>query len=108
MSRSFEVENRLRPAMRALRDAEDWARLELCDEVLATRIRGIHESLSDDVLNGVVYRHSDRWKARLWDRYCLWRGHDGNAGAGAQVMRLRRLRAEPYLLGAPGGSEGGG
>lgn len=77
--------------MLALRDAEDWARLELRDEVLATRIREVHESLSDDVLNGVAYEHSARWKARLWDRYAFWRGHDPNEGA-ARVVQSHRLR----------------
>lgn len=51
--------------MQALRDAEDWARLTLNDDLLADRIRGVHEALTDDVLRGSTLRASDRWKARL-------------------------------------------
>lgn len=77
--------------MLALRDSEDWARLVLCDEVLAERIRGIHESLTDDVLNGRTSRDSDRRKARLWDRYCLWRGKSPDAMSAPHTRYLRVL-----------------
>lgn len=87
----YELQQRIRPAMLALRDAEDWARLELHDALLADRIRGIHESLTDDVLNGKTSRASDRWKARLWDRYCMVRLHDADASARARSRHLRRL-----------------
>jgi hypothetical protein len=91
MSRVYEVSQRLRPAMLALRDAEDYARLTLYDSLLADRIRGIHESLTDDVLNGVSYKHSDRWRARLWDRYCDLRGKDPHAGAAQRSRWLRQV-----------------
>lgn len=98
MSRRHEVSQRLMPAMRALRDAEDWARLELGDEVLADRIRGVHESLSDDVLNGRTDRQSDRWKARLWDRYCMFRLHEPDASVRARVRFLRRVAGRTRAL----------
>ena len=91
MSRIHEVNMKLRPAMLALRDAEDWARLDLRDEVLAERIRGVHESLTNDVLNGVSFRDSDRRKAKLWDRYCVWRRKSPDAISSLHVRYLRRL-----------------
>ena len=48
----YEVRQYLDQAMRALRDAEDWARLRTGNEPLATRVRQIHEQLTDDVMNG--------------------------------------------------------
>ncbi len=79
--------------MVTLRDAEDWARLELRDELLATRIREIHESLSDDVLNGSTGERSTRARAKLWDRYAFWRGHDSHEGAGRQNSAIRRRQS---------------
>jgi hypothetical protein len=90
-TRRYAVTQAIRPAMLALRDAEDFARLTLYDAALADRIRGIHESLTDDVLNGRTSKLSDRWKAKLWDRYCLLRGHDPDAGARARSRFLRRI-----------------
>ena len=84
------------PAMRHLRDAEDFARLDLRDDLLADAIRGVHEALTDDVLNGKTYKHSTRHRARLWDRLCSLRGHDPHAGALGRNNRryqLRRRRA---------------
>lgn len=89
--RWYQVTQKIRPAMLALRDAEDWARLDLGDELLAIRIREIHLALSRDVLNGRAYEHSSWWKARLFDRYCLWRGKSPDAGAITRATHLRRL-----------------
>jgi len=90
LSRSYDIRQKLRPAMLALRDTEDWARLELQDELLATRIREIHESLTEDVLNGVSYKYSSRFKSKLWERYCLLRNHDPDSGATLQSKRIRK------------------
>lgn len=93
--RRYEIGSRLRPVMWRLRDAEDWARLELGDDILADRIRGIHESLTDDVLRGDTGRLPDRWRAKLWDRYCDARGHDPHAGARSRSRFLRRRQRTP-------------
>lgn len=89
--RRYELKSRLRPIMTGLRDLEDYCRLDLGDALLADRVRGIHESLTDDVIQGVSYRLSDRWRAKLWDRYCLLRRHDPNTGAGTRFRYLRSL-----------------
>lgn len=81
--------------MLALRDAEDWARLELRDELLATRIREVHETLTEDVLEGVTYKRSRAWRVRAWDRYCTMRRrtpHLGNPTASAARLRRRLVR----------------
>jgi hypothetical protein len=89
--RGYEIRQRLRPAMLALRDAEDWVRLELRDEVLAERIRGVHEALTEDVLNGRSSRDTTRRRAQLWDRYCRIRGHNPDALARVHTRFLRSL-----------------
>ena len=79
VTRLYTLNAFLGPAMRYLRDAEDFARLDLRDDLLADAIRGIHLSLTEDVLNGKTYRSSTRHRARLWDRLCALAGHDPHA-----------------------------
>lgn len=80
----FAMMQHLNDAMHHLRKAEDIARLELPPSfkprdrynvpLLATRIREIHESLTDDVLNGTTYRKSAYRDARAY-RKLKW-SHD--------------------------------
>ncbi len=55
----FEGKQLCNKAMRALRDAEDYVRLTVGDDVWADRIRCVHEHLTDDVLRGTTKGH--RW-----------------------------------------------
>ena len=48
----YRTRQLLRRAMEALRECEDHARLVRHDNLLAGRVREIHESLTKDVING--------------------------------------------------------
>lgn len=59
-SRTNWLLRKLDPAMRHLRDAEDFARLKMPAWPTADRIREVHEKLTDDVLRGTTTRPTAR------------------------------------------------
>lgn len=89
-ARRYAVHNSLRRAARELRDLEDFARLTLNDDLLAQRVRDVYETIADDIYDG-GWKRSRAERARLWDRYCCWRGHDPHAGA-SRRNRRKQLR----------------
>lgn len=50
--RGFVVRQLCRKAIEPMRELEDWARLNLCDERLAARARECHEEITLRILNG--------------------------------------------------------
>lgn len=104
VNRRYEIMQRLRPAMRALRDAEDFARLDLRDEVLAERIRGVHLALTADVLQGSVHRDTAWRKAQMWDRICAWHGRNPDGVAPAHTRFLRHPESQESRVNSTGTS----
>jgi hypothetical protein len=89
--RGYALRQMLRPAMLALRDTEDYARLDLRDDRLADRIREVHEVLSHRVLNGKSYDPP---------MFFPWRDYDPTA-EGVALMPEHKSGAITALLVAP-------
>ena len=76
------LRQRLNAAMRHLRDAEDYARMQMPAWPTADRIRDIHEQLTFDVING---RRGDKYGERM--------GHPEGSADHEQLEAIARALA---------------